>query len=229
MGYDSGTGQPAAGFPKWSGGFSLFTPAVGDLLGTGTVAVAAMTREGYLHVWDTPGTTAGNTEAWHWHQDDRNTGHYGTDTRPPAGIRDLLATQSAGGDTLNFTSPGDDWNFGTATSYQVRRSNAPITQGNFAAATPVDVSQKPKVAGSAESLAVSHPAGTVYYAVRAVDKAGNIGPVPFASGQSNGGIPASSGPGSLPNTGGGSAGAGVLLGLAILVLATLWLRRRAPV
>jgi hypothetical protein len=230
MGFDGITGQAAAGFPKWSGGFSLFTPAVGDLLGTGTVAVAASTREGYLHVWDTPGLTSANHEAWHWHQDDRNTGHYGTDTRPPAGVRDLLVTQGGASDTLHFTAPGDDWNFGTATAYQVRRSDHPINQSNFAAATPVDPGQAPKTAGSAESLTVPHVAGTVYYAIRAVDDAGNIGPVPVAAATSNGGIPAGGGPGTLPNTAAGTSGltamVALLLGALLARAGTGWLRRR---
>ena len=96
MGFDGTTGQPAAGFPKYSGGWSLFTPATGDVNGTGQTNVALMTREGYLSVWSTAANgCTGNSEAWHWHQDDRNTGHYGTDTRPPAGIRDLSIDTSA--------------------------------------------------------------------------------------------------------------------------------------
>ncbi|MGB2939159.1 MAG: hypothetical protein WBD38_02505 [Candidatus Dormiibacterota bacterium] len=230
MGFDGLTGQPAAAFPKWSGGFSLFTPAVGDLVGSGKVAVAASTREGYLHVWDTPGLTSANHEAWHWHQDDRNTGHYGTDTRPPAGIRDLLATQAASGDTLHFTAPGDDWNYGTAAAYQVRRSDKPINQDNFGAATVVDVGQKPQAAGASESITVPHVDGTVYYAVRAVDTAGNIGPVPLASGTANGGTPAGGGPFSLPNTAAGSGGlaapAGLLLALVAIRGTLTWRRRK---
>ncbi|HXA43802.1 MAG TPA: hypothetical protein VNV65_12920 [Candidatus Solibacter sp.] len=177
MGFDGSTGQVAAGFPKWSGGFSLWTPAVGDIAAQGTVDVAAVTREGYLHVWETPGLSSANKEAWHWHQDDWNDGHYGQDTRPPAGIADLTVTTSEAADVLKFTAPGDNWNEGKAARYEVRRSNKPITQDDFAAATPVPVGQSPGVAGSHESLTVPHVDGADNYAVRAVDAAGNIGPV----------------------------------------------------
>ena len=237
-GFDLATGTAVGGFPKWTGGWSLFTPAVGDLTGSGMVAVAANTREGYLHVWDTPGLTSANHEAWHWHQDDRNTGHYGTDTRPPAAVPDLTVSSSGGEDTLTFTAPGDDWNWGTAASYQVFRSSQPITQDNIGQATPVAVSQKPQVAGSHETIDPPHVEGQPYYAVRAVDAAGNIGPVQVRAGatslnpggSSNGAIPAVSGPGSLPNTATGATATGALVGLLagiLVTLGTLALRRRS--
>ena len=235
-GFDLATGTAVAGFPKWTGGWSLFTPAVGDLTGSGTVAVAATTREGYLHVWDTPGLTSANHEAWHWHQDDRNTGHYGTDTRPPAGIQDLSIDTSGAKWTLSFSAPGDDWNYGTAAAYDVRCSANPITQDNFGQATPVDLGGvKPAAGGTKESIVITPPAGARYCAVRAIDKAGNIGPVPVASGTSNGGtpagaIPAASGPGSLPNTSQGATATGALVGLlagVLLTLGTLASRRRS--
>src|SRR4029077_9762887 len=123
------------------------------------------------------GKTAADNQAWHWHQDDRNTGHYGTDTRPPAAISDLAVTCAAGGDRLTFTAPGDDWHSGTAAAYQVFRSATPITQDSLAMATPVSVGQKPKPAAGAESLDVPDVAGQCNSAVRAVDAAGNLGPI----------------------------------------------------
>ncbi|MGI8608475.1 MAG: S8 family serine peptidase [Candidatus Dormibacteria bacterium] len=220
-GLDLATGQAAPGFPKWTGGWSLFTPAVGDLMGTGTVAVAAATREGYLHVWDTPGLTSGNTEAWHWHQDDRNTGHYGTDTRPPSGIRDLSIDTSGAQWTLNFTATGDDWSFGTAAAYDVRCSANAITQDNFAQATPVDLGgAKPAASGTKESISITPPAGAKFCAVRAIDKAGNIGPIPLAAATTNGGIPAGTpgGGGGTPNT---SSDSGITGGILVILLLTI--------
>ena len=223
MGFDALTGQPASGFPKWSGGWTLFTPAVGDLTGSGTVAVAATTREGYLHVWDTSGLTSANHEAWHWHQDDRNTGHYGTDTRPPAAVKDLNV-ESGATDKLGFTAPGDDWNYGTATGYQVFRSSAPITQDNIGTVPRVDTTQAPHVAGTHESITVPHVEGQPYYAVRAVDKAGNIGPVRVLAAAP---LLTPSGPVTadlhLPNSGAGSP----LGGLVVLALALMVVLRRA--
>ncbi len=83
--WDGRTGQPVAGFPKWTGGFSLFTPAVADLDCDGRLEVVVMTREGYLHVFRTNGLASAARQAWHWHQDNRNTGHWGPDAGPGEG------------------------------------------------------------------------------------------------------------------------------------------------
>ena len=83
--WDGSTGQPVAGFPKWTGGFSLFTPAVGDIDCDGRLEVALMTREGYLHVFRTSGLAQATRQAWHWHQDNRNSGHWGPDSGPGEG------------------------------------------------------------------------------------------------------------------------------------------------
>ncbi|MEA2647413.1 MAG: hypothetical protein QOE92_2496, partial [Chloroflexota bacterium] len=230
MGFDGLTGAAASGFPKWSGGFSLFTPAIGDLEGTGHVAVANMVREGDLHVWDTPGATSANHEAWHWHQDDRNTGHYGTDTRPPAAVRLLtVAPGDDADDLLTFTSPGDDWNDGTATTYQLVRSSQPITQANFKDATPVTIDLQPAAAGTKQQLKVPHVDGQEFYALRAVDDAGNIGPVRVVVDTPAVLPPAGPPlPRSLPNTAGASTGAGggLLLGLAVAAFSLRRRRRR---
>jgi hypothetical protein len=184
MAFDSLTGQAAAGFPKWTGGWSLFSPAIGDVNGDGHTDVAVATREGYVHLWQTGGNgCTGNSEAWHWHQDDRNTGHYGTDTRPPSAISDLSTTQQGGNDVLSFTAVGDNWKCGTATSYQVFRSSSPITQDNLAQATLVPNTNTPGPSGTHESITVPAVSGQVYYAVRAVDAAGNIGPVRMSATQ----------------------------------------------
>jgi hypothetical protein len=176
-GFDGVTGGIAAGWPQWTGGWSGATPAVGDLTGSGTVDVAVTTREGFLHVFSTPGLTSANHEAWHWHQNDRNTGHYGDDTRPPSAINDLTVSFGGATDTLNFTAVGDDWKSGTAASYQVFASSRPINQSNINSATEIVVSAIPQASGSHEVIMVPHTHGVKHYAVRAIDHAGNIGPV----------------------------------------------------
>ena len=168
-GFDGVTGGLAAGWPQWTGGWSLATPAVGDLTGDGTVDVAITTREGYLHIYSTPGLTAANHEAWHWHQNDRNTGHYGDDTRPPSAIDDLEVSFGGATDTLSFTAVGDDWKSGTAASYQVFASSKPITQSNSNSAKEIDVSVLPQPSGSSEVIMVPHSKGVKHYAVRAID------------------------------------------------------------
>jgi hypothetical protein len=215
MAFDGVTGQPPAGFPKWTGGWSLFTPAVGDVNGDGHTDVAAATREGYLHLWQTGGNgCAGNSEAWHWHQDDRNTGHYGTDTRPPSAIADLATSQQGGNDVLSFTAVGDNWKCGTAASYQVFRSSTPITQDNLSQATLQPNSQAPGPPGTHESITVPSGGGQTYYAVRAVDAAGNLGPIRMSLTQAM--VPESSLAVGLPLAG------GLIFGLALA------LRRRRP-
>ncbi len=77
--WDGATGQPVTGFPKWTGGFSLFSPAVGDLDCDGRLEVVVMTREGYLHAFRSDGLASATRQAWHWHQDNRNSGHWGSD------------------------------------------------------------------------------------------------------------------------------------------------------
>ena len=68
-------GTTVPGWPKFTGGWTLFTPAVADLDGDGPVEVAATTREGYLFVWDTPGHRR-DVQAPTWHQDAAHTGRF---------------------------------------------------------------------------------------------------------------------------------------------------------
>jgi hypothetical protein len=178
-GFDGVTGAAAAGWPQWTGGWSFATPAVGDLTGDGTVDVAVTTREGYLHIFSTPGLTSANHEAWHWHQNDRNTGHYSDDTRPPSAIDDLAVSFGGAADMLSFTAVGDDWKSGTAASYQVFASSKPITQLNVESAKMIAVSAVPQPSGSHEVISIPHTRGVKHYAVRAIDQAGNIGPLPL--------------------------------------------------
>jgi hypothetical protein len=69
-------GSEPPGWPKNTGGWLLASPAVGDVDGDGRNEVVAVTREGYLFVWDTPGRGASQWGAFR--HDARNTGNYGT-------------------------------------------------------------------------------------------------------------------------------------------------------
>ncbi|HUO06452.1 MAG TPA: FG-GAP-like repeat-containing protein [Candidatus Binataceae bacterium] len=183
--FDGVTGQQIPGWPLWTGGWTAATPAVGDISGNGKVIVAFTTREGYLRVFGTLGLSFANHEAWHWHQNDRNTGHYGDDTRPPSGINDLSVSFGGASDTLTFHAVGDDWKAGTAASYQVFASGRPITQDNVGSATMIPVDVEPQSSGVLETITVPHQAGTKFYAVRAIDHAGNIGPLPYCPARQN--------------------------------------------
>jgi hypothetical protein len=207
--YDGTTGAVVPGFPKWSGGWTLWAPSVGDLDGDGKVELVASTREGYLHVWRTPGLATANGESWHYHQDERNTGHYGTDTRPPAGVRGLRAT----GGRLTWLPTGDDWSAGKATAYQVLASAVPITQATLGRARVVAT-----VTGTSAALPTAR-----YYGVRGVDDAGNLGPVALRAATGPAPVVTSPPSGHLPAT-----GLPALLPLTALVLLVAAQRLRRP-
>jgi chitodextrinase len=98
------------------------------------------------------------------------------DMTPPKPISDLRATSvDATRVDLAWTASGDDYDQGTATSYDLRYSTSPITADNFADATRVAGTPSPKLSGSAESFTVTglSPSTTYWLAIKAVDNAGN--------------------------------------------------------
>jgi hypothetical protein len=167
--WDGSTGQPLAGWPKWTGGWSLFTPAVGDLLGNGTNTVVVGLREGWLHAYTTPGLPGANDDAWHWHQNEWDTGHYGDDTRPPMKPASLRFT---GPGTICWSAPGNDWNVGTAASYELRAFAKPATPETWASGSPLTGAPTPAAAGTEQCATIS--TGAAYVGLRAIDPAGNI-------------------------------------------------------
>jgi hypothetical protein len=97
---------------------------------------------------------------------------------PPSPITDLAAAQVADNNVvLTWTAPAGG--SGPATSYQLRRSSQPITDANFAAATVVTIAQTPQAPGTREQFAVTGltPGTAYFFAIRAVDGAGNVAPV----------------------------------------------------
>ncbi len=205
--YSAGTGGQTSGFPKFTSGWIVFAPAAGDIDSDGKTEIVATAREGYLNVWKTDGTAAGNDEWWNFRHDERNTGEYGLDTRPPGILRD--ASVSDDGSELDFTAPGDDWYAGTADHYEVVTSQAPIRSGNFARATPLEGAPAPAEAGSAQAFTIAHGAPR-HIAIRAVDEAGNLGPVhDFDLGPGSGGEGGGGNGGRGTGGGNGEAGGGV--------------------
>src|SRR6185503_5267687 len=117
------------------------------------------------------------------------------DVVAPGTVADLTANpgDAAGEMLLRWTAPGDDGATGTATLYHIKLSNAPITSGNFAGATEINLyvdEHAPKAGGAAESLYVFGltPGNTYYFALVTQDE------VPNTSGVSNS-------PGSTPQGG----------------------------
>ena len=158
--YTAGGGQ-AEGFPKFTTGWVLWSPTAGDLDADGDVELVALTREGYLMVWDTQGRAEANTEWWHYHHDEWNTGRYGTDTRPPGVIRQAALDRR--GRKIRFTAPGDDWYAGTPAHYL-------YTYMPSGESGKVEAS-----AGAGRKQSLAFPAGTTHATIQAVDDAGNLG------------------------------------------------------
>jgi subtilisin family serine protease len=174
-------GPEPSGFPVFTGGYITSTPTVGQLSRTGKVAVATTTRDGFLFLTDTNGNASANDQWWHFHHDERNSGLYGLDTRPPATVDNLSAAAGAspGSATVSWTEVGDDWWTGPLPDGNVdlRWSTSPITDANFAAATQVP---PPDTAspGSPEEVTVTGlptTGQTIYFAERATDDSGNTG------------------------------------------------------
>jgi hypothetical protein len=132
---------------------------------------------GTIHVYDTAGAACGNVQWRKAKHDEWNSGLYGKDTLRPGAISDLAVTVVGTDDVrLEFTAVGDDGKCGTATSYELRASASPITEATFAAATPVGLAA-PAPSGTAEVRVATLPAGMPHLALRAVDEAGNAGPI----------------------------------------------------
>ncbi len=70
-------GCEAPGWPKFTNGWHVATPAVGDVNGDHALDVVATTREGYLFAWKTHGRDDGVVQWESFHHDNQNTGDYG--------------------------------------------------------------------------------------------------------------------------------------------------------
>ncbi|MGO9197669.1 MAG: hypothetical protein ACLQK4_11175 [Acidimicrobiales bacterium] len=116
------TGKEAAGFPKFTGGWSIYAPSAGDLLSDGHDEIVTVTREGYLFVWKTSGTAPGASAWWRAYHDEWNTGRYGTDTRPPGVVRHAKIVPgggTGGAPLLRFEAPGANWYAGRVSTYRL--------------------------------------------------------------------------------------------------------------
>lgn len=142
----------APDFPKFTAGWTLFSPTAGELNADGHTDLVTTTREGYLFDWKTEGKP--DAESWTYHHDEWRTGHYGTDTRPPGTLR----TPHRTGNQVTFTAPGDDWYTGKPTAYRITTAGKTTT-------IPATTN-----AGWQQTL-TAPPNSTI----QAVDDAGNLG------------------------------------------------------
>ncbi len=167
-------------WPKFTGGWSIGSPAAGDIDGDGTLEIAAVTREGYLFVYSTSGSSCGYLPWRQYHHDPWSTGNYETDAWPPAppvGRLDLVAARELRivlGDT-----PGDDQFCGTLARIDLRVSSSPILDATmFERASSLVVKLGDAAPGRGRPLTISATLpdslnGRVYIAARAEDEAGN--------------------------------------------------------
>jgi hypothetical protein len=97
------------------------------------------------------------------------------DNQAPSDITDLsvVSTDSAQ-IALAWTAPGNDGTSGRAASYDLRYSQSPITDGNFANANRV-ILPSPQTWGSSESFILTSltPSTTYYFALKSADEAPN--------------------------------------------------------
>ncbi len=71
-------GREAAGWPKFTDGWIIASPAVGDIDGDSehSLEVVTATREGFLYAWHTKGRQDGVIQWESFHHDNANTGNY---------------------------------------------------------------------------------------------------------------------------------------------------------
>lgn len=96
---------------------------------------------------------------------------------PPSGapstVSDLVVevNNTCDGVNVSWSAPGDEGTSGTAEEYDLRRSTATITSGNFASATRLYSPSGPSAHGETDTYAdpVGHCTGPWYYAVESKD------------------------------------------------------------
>jgi hypothetical protein len=159
-----------AGWPKFTGGWTVGPPAVGDFNGDGQRDIAHVIREGRLFAWHGNGADVCDPATWpEFGHDNWNTNNEEVDATRPAAIDDLDASPGVGGSvSLTWSAPGDDGPCGRAHSYEIRRSDQPITSDNFDEAELVGTGPAGDP-GTAEEYEASQECGTNYYAVRTWD------------------------------------------------------------
>jgi hypothetical protein len=114
-----------------------------------------------------------NDQWWTSRHDERSTGAYGTDSRPPATPAGLALDPGETSTRLRWTVPGDDWQCGKPSRVRILTSDAPITgaaSGSVVADAPAAGS-----AGAAASQVLPTAALKGELAVVYRDDAGNWG------------------------------------------------------
>lgn len=166
-------GREAPGFPKWTGQWTAFGGVVGDPKLNGRQALAYGTREGQLFLWKVGGRAERNNQWWKYRHDEHNSGRFGNDTRPPAGVK-VRVKRTGKSAILRWKAAGDNGvSNGRVKAIQVYRSGRRITIGNLGRATKL---KAPRPAAPGRDQRVRIRVGrkrTVRVAIRSRDAAGN--------------------------------------------------------
>ncbi len=162
----------ADGWPKFTGGWSVGAPSVGDFNGDGMRDISFSTREGNLFAWNGNGADNCSPATWpEFGHDGWMTNNVGTDAVRPRKISNLSFSVASSTVTMSWTAPGDDGMCGTAQSYDIRYSTSPITPANFASATQFTTGvPNPGTPSATQTFAFAHqPCRDRYVAIRTWD------------------------------------------------------------
>jgi hypothetical protein len=170
-------GDEAEGWPKFTGGWIFATPAIGDTDGDDRLEITVTTREGWTFQWDTdrPACAGANEEWWTSRHDERNTGAYTDDARPPGAVRKLRARRlSKRRARLTWMAPGDDWLCERARRYRVLASRKPIKHPR-GKRVKVVTARRAEPPGTGVRRDLKLPRGTRFVAIHYRDDNGNWG------------------------------------------------------
>lgn len=103
-----------------------------------------------------------------------------TDSTPPGSVRDLTVTShTATSATLSWTAPGNDFDIGRASRYEIRYSQSMIDNASWEFSSRFEEPPVPEIAGARQSITITGlaPASVYYFALKSVDEANNVSPL----------------------------------------------------
>ena len=150
----------------------MATPSVEDIDNDGMNEIAAVTREGFVFVWDTDGKPSDKPTWMTDGHDNFSSSNSKTDATPPASVTSIRNVQGG----IEFKSPGDNGFFGRAKEIFIYGSTEPVTTDTIGNA----VLLKAIVPGEGgKDVFVRLEKDYPHYVVIAKDKAGNSSQLPL--------------------------------------------------